>query len=219
MAATPARTSRAHESLERPRWAGVHSNRNSLGVRVGRSTSRPILVLRSKVCDHAAGAASLRGVFPPGADSVVARRARIEALHLQFFCGGDEFHGGHFVPLAEPPVLLGALPEYGDRSRRTESPDRASRGARTRVLHGGTVSKGGGRIARAWNPGRNSGAFHVQPQRNLWSASGKLPRVRPRPVFISKRIPCCAAGRAWFVSLSSLRSRSRPSPLPRGGGP
>src|SRR5690242_8032452 len=218
MAAAAARAARAHESLERPRWAGVHSHRNRLGVRVGRSASRTILVLRSEVCDHAAGAASLRGVFPPGTDGVVARRARVQALHIQFFCGGDEFYGGEPVLVTKPPVLLGAQAWHGDRSRRTESPDGAGRGARTGVLHGRTIPKGGGRIARAWNPRRNPGPFDVQPQRNLWSASGKLPRVRARSVLISERIPCCSAGRARFVALSSLRSRSCPPPLPRGRG-
>ncbi len=49
---------------------------------------------------------------------------------------GVEFYGRKSISLAQPPVLLGAIePRHGNRSRRTESPHGACRGAGEGVIH------------------------------------------------------------------------------------
>jgi ABC-type uncharacterized transport system permease subunit len=70
------------ELLERARWTGVHRDRDGPGLCLGGPAARADLVLRSQVCDYAVCAAAVCGVFPVGADRVVARSSSVKVVHL-----------------------------------------------------------------------------------------------------------------------------------------
>jgi hypothetical protein len=102
-------TARADEPLKRAR--GRHFHRHWYGPRIhmGRPAHRSILVLRSQICDHAGGVGSLFVVLPAGAQHRMAWRARFETVRVQFFRGGNEFHGCELVSIAQSQIFLGAV--------------------------------------------------------------------------------------------------------------
>ncbi len=104
LAPPAARTTRAHEPLQRPRRHRLHRHRHRPRLHLGRSSHGPIF--RSKIRRHASRRFALRRVLASFTHDSLARRPRFASLYFQFCGRRIQFHRRELILVAQSSLLL-----------------------------------------------------------------------------------------------------------------